>query len=141
MLVISGSRISQPTITTATTRAIPKTYFFIGISLPNRDFARTARRELFPVETRLAASPAAPRADGASPVSTKPRCPEPSLLARGYRRRLQTGKTRDRRPHHTGEKLHRGYIVALERVRRLRRHFENPQSSPEAAQTSSQHRA
>src|SRR5713226_3445204 len=119
MLVISGSRISQPTITTATTTAIPKTYFFIGISLPTRDFARTARRELFPVETRLAASPAAPRADGASPVSPNRGCPEPSLLARGCRRRrLQTGKTRDRRHHHTGEKLHRGYIVVVECVGR-----------------------
>src|SRR5712692_3734235 len=45
MLVISGSRISQPTMTTATTTAIPKTYFFIGISFPTRDFARTFRRD------------------------------------------------------------------------------------------------
>src|SRR5260370_40678082 len=118
MVVISGSRISQPTMTTATTRAIPKTYVFLGMYLPTRDFARTARRELFPVETRLAASPAAPRAE-ASPVSPNHGCPEPSLLARGCRRRrLQTGKTRDRRHHHTGEKLHRGYIVVVERVRR-----------------------
>src|SRR5712692_3641154 len=138
MLVISGSRISQPTITTATTTAIPKTYFFIGISLPTRDFARTARRELFPVETRLAASPAAPGADEASPVSPNHGCPEPSLLARGYRRRLHPGKTRGRRHHHTGEKLQRCYIVAVERVRCGRQHFENPQSSPEVAQRSDQ---
>src|ERR1700693_1893822 len=52
MLVISGSRIVQPAITTATITAIRKTYF-IGISLPTRDTlactTESARRELKPI--------------------------------------------------------------------------------------------
>ncbi len=59
------------------------------------------------------------------------------LLAR-HRRRLQAGKTRDRRHHHTGEKLHGGDIIAVKRMGRGRQHLENTQRTPEVAQRSDQ---
>src|SRR5258708_8834154 len=78
MLVISGSRISQPTTTIATTTAIPKIYFLIGISLPTHDFALTARRKLFPdVQSKSTRPrpPAVPAPGSTTPTPSPPPFP------------------------------------------------------------------
>src|ERR1035437_6200182 len=43
-------------------------------------------------------------------------CQFDARLPARHRRRLQAGKTRDRRHHHTGEKLHGGDIIAVKRM-------------------------